>query len=211
MNIESEEGQPLGSLHFQLSAVAAGHAYPPPEVSAEIGRIAIAATRVDRELALNLQAIRHPDAFDVLLTWSTRRLIDALRSRLNDLFEGPLMEAALRTVEAAATALNERGRVMHSVWDLRGAAGMISVSDLAEARSEEAMDRLLRRDVESPDWATHQPREQGPSAKSVHELEPIRARLETSQEGLQRLRFTLASALFAGKPAGARMLLDPRT
>ena len=38
---------------------------------------------------------------------------------------------------------------------------------------------------------------------------PIRADLERAQEGLQSLRFKLASALFSGMPPGAKQVLEP--
>lgn len=60
----------------------------------EIGRITIAATRVDREMALSLVAIRHSARLEELLTWSSRDLIKAVKERLEELFESnPFLRA----------------------------------------------------------------------------------------------------------------------
>lgn len=178
-------------------------------MSAEIGRITIAAARVDREMALNLVAIRHSARFERLLTWSSSDLYRAMKKRLEELFESNLLESALQDLDAARTALNYRHSVAHTIWSLRGAAAAISISDLAGAESEEAMDQLLRRDVDSPAWETLHPRTHGPGPQSLKELRPIRADLERAQEGLQSLRFKLASALFSGMPPGAKQVLEP--
>ena len=53
----------------------------------EIGRITIAGTRVDREMALSLVVIRHSARLEELLTWSSRDLIKAVKERLEELFE----------------------------------------------------------------------------------------------------------------------------
>jgi hypothetical protein len=197
------------TVRFALSSIVAGHAYPPAEMSAEIGRITIAAARVDREMALNLVAIRHSARFEELLTWSSSDLYRAMKKRLEELFESNLLESALQDLDAARTALNYRNSVAHTIWSLRGAAAAISISDLAAAESEEAMDQLLRRDVDSPAWETLHPKTHGAGPQSLKELRPIRADLERAQEGLQSLRFKLASALFSGMPPGAKQVLEP--
>ena len=132
-----------------------------------------------------------------------------MKKRLEELFESNLLESALQDLDAARTALNYRHSVAHTIWSLRGAAAAISISDLAGAESEETMDQLLRRDVDSPAWETLHPRTHGPGPQSLKELRPIRADLERAQEGLQSLRFKLASALFSGMPPGAKQVLEP--
>lgn len=47
----------VGELQVTLSAVALGPDYPPTAISAEIGRVAVAAARVDQEYALLLHAL----------------------------------------------------------------------------------------------------------------------------------------------------------
>ena len=89
------------------------------------------------------------------------------------------------------------------------AAAAISILDLAVAESEEAMDQLLRRDVDSPAWERLHPKAHGAGPQSLKESRPIRDDLERAQEDLQSLRFKLASALFSGMPPGAKQVLDP--
>ena len=86
----------------------------------EIGRIMIAATRVDREMALSLVAIRHSARLEELLTWSSRDLIKSVKERLEELFESNLfesnlLESALQDLDAARNALNYRHSVAHTL------------------------------------------------------------------------------------------------
>jgi hypothetical protein len=160
-------------------------------------------------MALNLVAIRHPARFEELLTRSSSDLYKAVKKRLKELFEGNLLETALQDLDAARNALDYRHSVAHTIWSLRGAPAAISIADLAGAESDEAMDHLLRRDVDSPAWETLHPKSQGAGPQSLKELRPIRADLERAQEDLQALRFKLASALFSGTPPGAKQVLEP--
>jgi hypothetical protein len=197
------------TFRFTLSSIVAGHAYPPAEISAEIGRIAIAAARVDREMALNLVAIRYPGRFEDLLKLGSKDLLLAMKNCLRELFESDLLEGALQDLDAARQALNLRNAAAHTIWSLSGASAAIRVADLAEAESEEAMDQLLRRDVDSPAWETLHPKSETAGPKSLKELQRIRADIELAQEILQALRFKLASALFSGRPSGAKRVLEP--
>ena len=52
------------------------------------------------------------------------------------------------------------------------AAAAISISDLAAAESEEAMDQLLRRDVDSPAWETLHPKTHGAGPQSLKDSRP---------------------------------------
>ena len=52
-------------------------------------------------------------------------------------------------------------------------------------------------------------RSHGAGPQSLKELQPIRPDFERAQEGLQSLRFKLASALFSGIPRGAKQVLEP--
>ncbi len=53
------------------------------------------------------------------------------------------------------------------------------------------------------------PRTGGPGPASVAELRGIRRELEQANDGLTELRYRLASALYAGKPSGARRVVNP--
>ncbi len=104
---------------------------------------------------------------------------------------------------------------MHSVWTLTGGDAVTPADDLVAALEssdpDAALAALVGRDVDSEDWRTVHPRTGGPGPASVAELRRIRRELERANDGLTELRFHLASALYAGKPLGARRVVDPDT
>jgi len=64
---------------FDLRQARLPDFYPADDVLAEMGRVAIAATRVDSQLALLLLAVKYPEpenpqSLDVLRRWPTGRL-----------------------------------------------------------------------------------------------------------------------------------------
>jgi len=59
-----------------------------------MGRVAIAAARVDRHLALVLLAIKYSKDFEGLLKKNSNDLHKILKRRLAELFEGSLFERA---------------------------------------------------------------------------------------------------------------------
>lgn len=206
----SQEPQPL-SMTFHLSHLVVGHAYPATEVCAEIGRVTVAAARVDRAFALVLLAVQPPEPFDALLTWSSLLLRKELHRHLLLLFDEPLLSNALAIIDSAYAAIQQRHAVAHTVWTLEGRAAAVSVDELSRATTPEELDALMRRDVPSEGWRTLHPKAQGPAPTLTSEIGAIRARLEDSNLSLRVEAQTLASALFAGKPRGAKHILDPAT
>jgi hypothetical protein len=217
----ADAGQPkvVGELRVVLSAVALGPDYPPTAISAEIGRVAIAAARVDQEYALLLHALhngrRAEWKFEDLQKHSSSQLRRQALQRLNELFEGQLCTDARMAVEDAYQALHRRHAVMHTVWTLQGPDALTSVDDLVAALEstdpDTALSTLVGRDVDSDDWQTLHPRSSNAGPASVVELRAIRRTLEAAQKHLTDLRFRLASALYSGRPAGARRVLNPDT
>jgi hypothetical protein len=215
-SVESEIG---GVLHVPLSKVVLGPDYPATAISAEIGRVAIAAARVDQEYALllsGLHAGRRADwDFEVLRRRSSAWLLDKSLDRVEELFEGQMLEQAREVVQAAYSALDHRHIAMHSVWTLTGPDAMTSVPDLVTALEspdpDAALAALVGRDVDSEGWQAVHPRTGRPGPESVAELRGIRRELEHAHNRLTDLRFQLASALYAGKPPGARQVVDPDT
>jgi hypothetical protein len=65
----------------------------------------------------------------------------------------------------------------------------------------------LRERGKSAKYTTLHPRGGGPGPQEIAELDQIRVDLEDSKNILEGLRFVLASALFAGSPAGAKKVL----
>jgi hypothetical protein len=207
----------LGGLHLELSGLNLGPDYPATAISAEIGRVAIAAARVDQGFALLLSGL-HAGAradwdFENLRRRSSTWLRDKSVSRLEELFEGELLQSAQAVVQAAYTALDHRQVAMHTVWTLTGQDAITPVSHLVAALEspdpDAALAALAGRDVESQDWHAVHPRTGGPGPATVADLRVIRRDLEQANGSLTELRFRLASALYAGEPLGACQVVDP--
>ena len=191
--------------------------YPPAAVSAEIGRVAIAAARVDEALALllhGLHAGRRADwGLEHLLTLDSGKLKSCALSRTEEFFEGQLLIESQTLIRAAYAALKHRHKVMHTVWTLTGPDAFTPVNTLLHALGSPDPDadlaELSGRDIDSDGWRTLHPRSGGPGLDSLTELRSVRRDLEQAQGHLMKLRDTLASALYFGRPAGARRVLDP--
>lgn len=206
---------------FDLRQARLPDFYPADDVLAEMGRVAIAATRVDSQLALLLLAVKYPEpgnpeSLDVLRTWPTGRLAQQARKILKRRFEGHMLDVALATVNCAAERQDKRHAVLHSLWTPEPRDTSFKVGILAGLESQAELDELVRERGRSAKYATLHPRGGGPGPQAIAELDQIRADLEDSKNTLERLRFVLASALFAGSPAGAKEVLplqypDPRT
>jgi hypothetical protein len=206
----------VGVLNVQLTSVALGPDYPATAISAEIGRVAIAAARVDEEYALLLSALhagRRTDwDFEKLRRGSSRWLRDTSLDRLEELFEEELLEHARDTVQAAYRALDHRHVAMHSVWTLTGSDAMTPAPDLVAALEspdpDAALAALVGRDLDSEGWRMVHPRTGAPGPRSLAELCSLRGDLERALARLTELRFRLASALYVGKPSGARRVIS---
>jgi hypothetical protein len=98
---------------FDLRRARLPDFYPTDDVLAEMGRVAIAATRVDSQLALLLLAVKYPEpenpeSLDVLLKWPASRLAEQAQSVLKRRFEGHLLDVALAAVNCAAERQDQR-------------------------------------------------------------------------------------------------------
>ncbi len=216
---EAVEPEVVGVLRFELSGLALGTDYPATAISAEIGRVAIAAARVDQEYALLLCGLHAGDRagwdFKDLRCRTSAWLRDKSAERVNELFERQLLEHARAVVQTAYAALDHRHVAMHSVWTLTGPDAITPavevISALESSDPDEALAALVGCDVDSEGWSSVHPRTGAPGPASVAELRSIRRELEQAKESLTELRFRLASALYAGKPSGARQVVHPDT
>ncbi len=216
---EAVEPEVVGVLRFVLSGLALGPDYPATAISAEIGRVAIAAARVDQEYALLLSGLHAGDRadwdFKDLRRRSSAWLRDKSVDRVKELFEGQLLEHAHAVVQTAYAALDHRHVAMHSVWTLTGPDAITPavevISALESSDPDAALAALIGCDVYSEGWSSVHPRTGGPGPASVAELRGIRRELEQAKESLTELRFRLASALYVGKPLGARQVVHPDT
>ncbi len=185
--------------------------YPAPELLAEMGRVTIAAARVDRQLALALLAIKQSKDFEGLLKKNSNDLYKILRRRLVELFDGSLLEWATANLEEVRKRIEVRHQVSHSIWNPGDHSDRFSVELLAGIRCQEEVDSLLFERGASAEWETLHPKTGGPGPQTLNDLKKARADLEDAAQWLEGLRFKLASALFAGGPSGARQVPDPRS
>jgi hypothetical protein len=186
--------------------------YPADDVLAEMGRVAITATRVDSQLALLLLALKYPEpenpeSLDVLRRWSTSRLTEQAQRVLKRRFEGHLLEVALAAVKCAAERQDTRHVVLHSLWTPEPPDTSFKVGILAGLASQDELDKLVQARGRAAKYTTLHPRGDGPAPHEIAELNQIRTDLEDSKNTLEQLRFVLASALFAGSPTGAKKVL----
>jgi len=90
----------VGVLRFELSGLALGPDYPATAISAEIGRVAIAAARVDQESALLLSGLHAGERadwdFEDLRRRGSAWLRDKSLDRVDELFEGQLLRTHKR-------------------------------------------------------------------------------------------------------------------
>ncbi len=207
MDGDTEHGERFELRHARLPDF-----YPADDVLAEMGRVAIAATRVDSQLALLLLAVKYPDpenpeSLDVFRTWSTSRLAQRARDVLERRFEGHLLDVALAAVNCAVERQEKRHAVLHNLWTPESGDTSFKVDVLMGLRSQAELDDLVRERGRAARYTTLHPRGGGPGPHEIAELDQIRADLEDSKNTLDQLRFVLASALFAGSPAGAKEIL----
>lgn len=184
--------------------------YPSPDILAEMGRITIAAARVDRQLALVLLAVKYSKDFHALLKKNSSELLGALKTRLSELFEGSLFEPTATNLDEVQRIIEVRHAVAHSIWSPGQDNELLSVELILGIRSQEEVDRLLLERGSSAAWTTLHPKTGASGPQTLEQLQKARKNLEDAAEWLEGLRFTLASALFAGKPKGARRVLHPR-
>lgn len=185
--------------------------YPSPETLAEIGRVTIAAARLDRQVAMVLLALKYRSSFADLLKQNSMELRKALKSEVERRFEGDLLQSVGKGLEEVRRRIELRHTVVHSIWTPGDSSDRISVELLRKLRNQEEVDKLLLERGASADWTAIHPKTGSPSPQTLEQLEQVRSDLEDAANWLDRLRFTLASALFAGTPSGAREVLDPRS
>ena len=122
-------------------------------------------------------------------------------------FEGDLLDTALAAVDCAADRQEKRHACLHSLWMPEPRDTSFKVGILAGLDSQDELDELVRERGKSAKYTTLHPRSGGSGPQEIAELDQIRADLEDSKNTLERLRFVLASALFAGSPAGAKKVI----
>jgi hypothetical protein len=129
--------------------------------------------------------------------------------RLRELFEDDLPGWAEANLAEVERRLGTRHAVAHSIWTADDRSELVNVHLLTSLQSQEEVDKLLFERCVAAEWRTLHPKTGGPGPQTTDELEKVRLELEEAAAWLEGARFTLASALFAGKPKGARRVLNP--
>jgi hypothetical protein len=118
---------------------------------------------------------------------------------------------ALANLAEVRRRIEVRHAMAHSIWSPADRSEFVRIEVLAGLGSQEELDALLFQRGADADWQTLHPKTNAPGPQTMDELQTARRDLETAADWLESLRFTLASALFAGSPPGARRILDPRS
>jgi len=155
---------------FDLREARLPDFYPADDVLVEIGRVAIAATRVDNQLALVLYAVKYPEpenpeSLERLRTWSTGRLAQQARTALKCRFEGDLLDTALSAVDCAAERQEKRHACLHSLWMPEPRDTSFKVGILAGLESQDELDDLVRERGRSAKYTTLHPRSAVPALR----------------------------------------------
>ena len=124
--------------------------YPPIEIVAEIGRITVAAARVDRQLALVLLAIKYSDNLDDLLKKNSSDLHKILKSKIAELFEGQLLAWATENLDLVRAHIEARHAIAHSIWTPGDRSEFFSADIVAGIRNQEQIDKLLAERARQP-------------------------------------------------------------
>ena len=160
MDGETAEEQ---SASFDLRRARLPDFYPADDVLAEMGRVAIAAARVDSQLALLLLAVKYPEpenpeSLGVLRRWPTGRLAEQAQRILKRRFEGHMLDVALAAVNCAVERQDKRHLVLHSLWTPEPSDTSFKVGILAGLASQDELDELVRARGRAAKYTTLHPR-----------------------------------------------------
>jgi hypothetical protein len=196
---------------FDWTSARVDHMYPPDDVLAEIGRVGVAAARLDKQLTLALVGLHHSEPYDKLVKRNSSALCKMLEISISEFFEAELEQRSLRGLSLVRDCIEARHSIMHSIWSPEDRDALVSVSALNALASQQELNDLIRQRGISAEWRIFHPKTGSVGPKTIGELVAVRRDLEEAADWLEHLRFALASALFVGKPAGARKVLDPET
>lgn len=183
--------------------------YPDAATLMEVGRIAVAAGRLDAALGAVWWHLA-PDQVDEVEARTApagkvRVKIERLASARLDASHA---EALLAFVTEAASAQAERNEVMHSRWLLRGPDSMRPVSEflsLAEHDRLEYLRRWERETQSSDDWELQRNNSTELTVPfNMEQLIRIERRLARAEEVAGQWHFRLASMRETGAPQGWR-------
>lgn len=189
--------------------------YPDHAMLMEVGRIAVAAGRLDAAFGAVWWHLA-PDQVDELEAGTAqagkvRAMVRALAIQRLDDFHADALRAFVAEVEAAQ---RERNEVMHSRWLLRGPDSMWPVSEflsLDEPDRPEYLRQWERQATSSNNWTLQRNRSMELNQPfGMEQFVRIERRLAKAEEVAVRWHFKIASIRETGAPPGWRGPLEAR-
>jgi hypothetical protein len=181
--------------------------HPDEATLIEVGRIAIAAGRLDAELGALWWHLApdHVDEVDAR-TAPAGKVRDKIKTLARQRLDDAHCDALLAFVDEVQSAQKRRNEVLHSRWLLRGPDAMRPVSEffrLDEGQRAEYVARWEREAVASADWR-RQPNDSLTLVDAQHldELEDVERGLAAMSDVAVQWHFRIASMREAGKPPG---------
>ncbi len=183
--------------------------YPDTATLMEVGRIAIAAGRLDADLGALWWHLA-PDQVNELdaRTAPAGKARDKIRTLARQRLDHAHYDALLAFVDELESAQERRNEVLHSRWLLRGPDAMRPVSeffDLDERKRAEYIAMWEREAVASADWR-RQPNDSLTLVAPHHleELQDVERGLAAMSNLAVQWHFRIASMREVGKPPGWR-------
>jgi hypothetical protein len=181
--------------------------YPDGTTLMEVGRIAIAAGRLDAELGALWWQLA-PDHVNEL---EARRALagkvrDKIKALARERLDGEHRAALLALVDEVHAAQRQRNEVLHSRWLLRGRDAMRPVSEyfqLNEEQRAEYLETWEREALASDEWQ-RQPND-GMTLTDPHQLDElmkVERRLARVADVAVQWQFRIASMRETGSPTG---------
>ena len=180
--------------------------YPGPEVLQEVGRITIAGSRLDLQMALLWHHLDRNVPFEETRKQGGGDQDRWVRLLAHVRLEDPLRQRVLHALGVAAEARRRRNEIVHQDWVLRGHDAMRPLQELLHLAPEEEnayFEAWERESKDSPDWRRIPARGTDVEpAPSLDELIAVERALANAADEVQALTFVVASSRDVGTPPG---------
>ena len=190
--------------------------YPEERILVEVGRVAIAAGRLDAELGalwwhLAADRVSDLDARRAPASKVRRKIIALAEERLDDIHRAALTAY----VDEVHDAQRQRNEVLHSRWLLRGRDALRPVSEFFGLAEEDRAEYLTawEREARASDEWQRQPNDSLAlvDPHRIDELIRVERRLAKAAEVAVQWQFRIASMRETGSPTGWRGPTQMRT
>jgi hypothetical protein len=180
--------------------------YPASQLLEEVGRVAIAGSRLEVRLGrlwahLAWQEVEEQKARKA----PVGKQLKEIRRLANDRLAGKLLSSVLAATESAKNAAERRNEVVHQDWVLRGPHSLRSIADLPKSHDEipAYIVEWEREAKPSDDWLSLPARStELVPAQTWNDLVDVERELAVAGDAVQDLVFPVASARLTGSPAG---------